>query len=112
APDSLAADDVRRQRFPRFAAENLDGNVALAQRVGELAGAHGVTAAQLALAWVLHRGDDVVPIPGTKRPDRMEENAGADGIELSAEEMAQLDAAVPRHAVRGQRHWDMAAVNG
>jgi aryl-alcohol dehydrogenase-like predicted oxidoreductase len=109
--ESIAADDVRRTRFPRFAAENLDANVQLAQRVAELAAARGVTPAQLALAWLLNRGDDVVPIPGTKRPSRVEENAGAAGIELSQEERDQLDAAVPRDAVRGQRHWDMAAVN-
>jgi aryl-alcohol dehydrogenase-like predicted oxidoreductase len=109
--ESLPADDVRRARFPRFAEENLGANVSLAQRVGELAAARGVTAAQLALAWVLHRGQDTVPIPGTKRVARVEENAAAAEIELSDEEMAQLNAAVPRDAVRGQRHWDMAAVN-
>jgi aryl-alcohol dehydrogenase-like predicted oxidoreductase len=109
--DSLSADDVRRKRFPRFAVENLDANVALAQRVGELAAARAVTPAQLALAWVLRRGDDFVPIPGTKRASRVEENAGAADIELSDEEMAKLDEAVPRDAVKGQRHWDMAAVN-
>jgi aryl-alcohol dehydrogenase-like predicted oxidoreductase len=79
--------------------------------VSELAAARGVTPAQLALAWVLHRGGDFVPIPGTKRAARVEENAGAADMELSDEEMAQLDAAVPRDAVKGQRHWDMAAVN-
>jgi aryl-alcohol dehydrogenase-like predicted oxidoreductase len=109
--ESLPSDDVRRARFPRFAEENLDANVALARRVVELAAARGVTAAQLALAWVLHRGEDTVPIPGTKRVARVEENAAAADIELSDEEMAQLDAAVPRGAVQGQRHWDMAAVN-
>jgi aryl-alcohol dehydrogenase-like predicted oxidoreductase len=108
---SLPADDVRLKRFPRFAEENLDANVALAQRVGELAAARGVTPAQLALAWVLRSGTHVVPIPGTKRVSRLEENAGAADIELTDEEMAQLDAAVPRGAVKGQRHWDMAAVN-
>ncbi len=108
---SLPADDVRRKRFPRFADENLDANVALARRVAELAAARGVTPAQLALAWVLRRGDHVVPIPGTKRVARVEENAAAADIELTDEEMAQLDAAVPRDAVKGQRHWDMAAVN-
>jgi aryl-alcohol dehydrogenase-like predicted oxidoreductase len=108
---SLPADDVRRKRFPRFAEENLDANVALAQRVSGLASARGVTSAQLALAWVLRRGDDLVPIPGTKRAARVEENAGAADVELSDEEMAQLDTAVPRDAVKGQRHWDMAAIN-
>ncbi len=109
-PESIAGDDVR-QRFPRFAAANIDVNVDLARRVGELAAARGVTAAQLALAWVLNPGREVVPIPGTKRAARVEENAAAAGIHLSAEEMAQLAAAVPREAVRGERHWDMTAVN-
>lgn len=70
-----------------------------------------MTPAQLALAWVLHRGDGVVPIPGTKRASRVEENAAAADIELNDQEVAQLDAAVPRDAVKGQRHWDMASVN-
>jgi aryl-alcohol dehydrogenase-like predicted oxidoreductase len=109
--ESLPADDVRRTRFPRFADENLDANVALAQRVVELATTRGVTPAQLALAWVLARGDHFVPIPGTKRVARVEENAAAADIELSDEEMVQLDEAVPRDAVKGQRHWDMASVN-
>ena len=108
---SLAADDTRRARFPRFAAENIDANVALAQRVAQLAAERGVTPAQLALAWLLARGDDVVPIPGTKRAERVEENAAAVGVALSAAEVARLDAAVPRGAVAGARHWDMAAVN-
>ena len=102
---------MRRARFPRFADANLDANVGLAQRVAALAEARGVTPAQLALAWVLRRGDDFVPIPGTKRVSRLEENAAAADIDLSDEEMAQLDVAVPRDAVKGQRHWDMAAVN-
>ncbi len=110
--ESLPGDDIRRQRFPRFADDNLDANVALAQRVAGLAAARGVTPAQLALAWILRRGDHLVPIPGTKRASRVEENAAAADIEVSDEEMAQLDAAVPRDAVKGQRHWDMAAVNG
>ncbi|MDQ6848175.1 MAG: aldo/keto reductase [Candidatus Dormibacteraeota bacterium] len=109
--DSLPADDVRLKRFPRFAEENLDANVALARHVSELAAARGVTSAQLALAWILNRADDFVPIPGTKRVARVEENAAAADIDLSDQEMAQLDAAVPRDAVKGQRHWDMAAVN-
>jgi aryl-alcohol dehydrogenase-like predicted oxidoreductase len=110
--DSLAPDDARRARFPRFAAENLDANIALVHRVAELAAKRGVTPAQLALAWLLRRGDNIVPIPGTKKPSRVEENAAAADIELTTEEMAHLDEAVPRDAVKGQRHWDMAAVNG
>jgi aryl-alcohol dehydrogenase-like predicted oxidoreductase len=109
--DSLPADDIRRRVFPRFAEENLDANVALVHRVAELAATRGVTAAQLALAWVLHHGEDIVPIPGTKRVARVEENAAAGDIELSTEEMEQLEAAVPAGAVQGQRHWNMAAVN-
>ena len=109
--DSLPAEDVRRKRFPRFAGENLDANLALGRHVSELAAARGVTPAQLALAWILNRGKDIVPIPGTKRVSRVEENAAAADIDLTDEEMAQLDAAVPRDAVKGQRHWDMAAVN-
>jgi aryl-alcohol dehydrogenase-like predicted oxidoreductase len=110
--ESLPGDDVRRARFPRFADENLDANVALARRVAELAAGRGVTPAQLALAWLLHRGDNVVPIPGTKKPSRVEENAAAADLELTTEEIAHLDEAVPRDAVKGQRHWDMAAVDG
>ncbi|MBJ7594258.1 MAG: aldo/keto reductase [Candidatus Dormibacteraeota bacterium] len=108
---SLPADDVRLKRFPRFAEENLGANVALAGHVSELAAARGATPAQLALAWILSRADDFVPIPGTKRVARVEENAAAADLDLSDEEMSQLDAAVPRDAVKGQRHWDMAAVN-
>ena len=108
---SIAADDVRRARFPRFAEDNLDANVELAQRVAKLAAERGVTPAQMALAWLLHRGEHIVPIPGTKKVARVEENAGAADIELSSDEMVQLEAAVPREAVKGQRHWDMAAVN-
>jgi aryl-alcohol dehydrogenase-like predicted oxidoreductase len=109
--DSLPADDIRRARFPRFAEENLDANIALAQRVGELAVARRVTPAQLALAWVLRRGDGFVPIPGTKRVSRVEENVAAADLDLTDDEMTQLAAAVPPAAVRGQRHWNMAAVN-
>ena len=89
--DSLPADDVRRARFPRFADGNLDANIALAQRVVALATARGVTPAQLALAWVLRRGAHFVPIPGTKRVSRVEENAAAADIELTDDEMEQLD---------------------
>jgi aryl-alcohol dehydrogenase-like predicted oxidoreductase len=109
--DSMAAEDTRRARFPRFAQANIDANVALAQRVAEVARERGHTPAQLALAWLLHRGDHIVPIPGTTKPSRVEENVAAADIELTADEIARLEAAVPRDAVRGQRHWDMAAVN-
>lgn len=111
APDDLATEDVRRTRFPRFREENLAGNLALAERVREIATSKGVTPAQLALAWVLHRGSDIVPIPGTKRRSRLEENAVAAEIHLDAGDMRRLEEAVPATEVRGVRHWDMAAID-
>ena len=110
--DDLAQNDARRQRFPRFGAENLEANVALARRVRQIAEEKGVTAAQLALAWVLHRGDDIVPIPGAKRRKHLEENAAAADIRLTDADMQRLEAAVPAGAVRGERHWDMASIDG
>jgi aryl-alcohol dehydrogenase-like predicted oxidoreductase len=107
----LADDDVRRSRFPRFGAGNLETNAALAHRVAELAAEKGATPAQLALAWLLHRGDDVVPIPGTKRRSRLEENAAAADIRLDASDLQRLEEAVPLGAVRGDRHWDMASID-
>ncbi|HZU76044.1 MAG TPA: aldo/keto reductase [Dehalococcoidia bacterium] len=109
--DDLPADDVRRQRFPRYSEENLDANVALAARVRDIADRKGCTAAQLALAWLLHQGDDIVPIPGTKRRGRLEENAAAADVDLSADDLREIGDAVPAAEVRGARHWDMAAVN-
>lgn len=103
--------DIRRTRFPRFGDENLDANIALARRVADLAAEKGVTAAQLALAWVLRRGDDIVPIPGTKRRARLEENAAATAIHLDDGDMERLEEAVPVAAVRGERHWDMASID-
>ena len=70
-----------------------------------------MTAAQLALAWLLQRGHDIVPIPGTKRPDRLEENAKAAGIVLDPADIALLEAAASPENVRGDRHWDMAAID-
>ncbi len=89
----LDASDTRRSG-PRFGAENIDANLVLARRVGALATGRGVTAAQLALAWVLAQGDDVVPIPGTRRRTYLEENLGALEVELTAEEVAQIGALV------------------
>ena len=107
----LADDDVRRSRFPRFDAGNLEANAALVRRVAELAAEKGATPAQLALAWLLHRGDDIVPIPGTKRRSRLEENAAAADIRLDASDVQRLEEAVPMGAVRGDRHWDMASID-
>jgi aryl-alcohol dehydrogenase-like predicted oxidoreductase len=109
--DTLAATDIRRSSFPRFAEGNLDANVAIAARVGDIAAEKGLTAAQLALAWLLHQGPDIVPIPGTKRRARLEENAGAAGVTLDADDIARLEAAVTPESVRGDRHWDMSAID-
>ncbi len=108
--EDLAADDFRRSN-PRFVGEALDANLALVARVRELAEAKGVTAAQLALAWVLAQGDDVVPIPGTRRVRYLEENVGAAGVDLTSDDVAALAAAVPADAVVGDRYPDMSGVN-
>ncbi|WP_067566838.1 aldo/keto reductase [Nocardia acidivorans] len=99
----MPADDMRR-RFPRFADGNLDSNLAIVAAIGELAKEKGVTAGQLALAWVLHQGDDVVPIPGTKRRTYLEQNVAAADIELSAEDLARIEAATPADAIAGERY--------
>ena len=101
--DALASDDWRRG-MPRFAPENLDANVALAASVAEIAAELGATSAQVALAWVLAQGDDVVPIPGTKRRRYLEENLGALDVVLDAAALARLDAAVPRGSAAGERY--------
>ncbi len=103
--DDLAEDDWRRHN-PRFQEDALQENVRLADEVKELADQRGVTPAQLALAWVLAKGQDIVPIPGTKRVSRLEENAGAVEVELSAEDVATLDEAVSPDAVTGGRYAD------
>jgi len=103
-PSELASTDSRAQRFPRFAGEAFDKNRALVERVKAIAARKGVTAGQLALAWVLAKGDDVVPIPGTKRRKYLEENAAAAAIKLAPEEVAELEAAVPQDEVVGGRY--------
>jgi aryl-alcohol dehydrogenase-like predicted oxidoreductase len=101
--EDFAADDFRRYS-PRFQEENFAKNLALVARVEEIANAKGCTAAQLALAWVLAQGDDVVPIPGTKRRQYLEENLGALSVRLSPEDLARLDAACPPGAAAGPRY--------
>jgi aryl-alcohol dehydrogenase-like predicted oxidoreductase len=110
--DDLDEDDWRRTN-PRFQGEAFAENLRLADRVAELAEGIGATPAQVALAWVLAKGDDLVPIPGTKSPTRLEENVGATDLHLSDSQVAELDAAVSRDAVRGSRYDDsgMAMVN-
>jgi aryl-alcohol dehydrogenase-like predicted oxidoreductase len=104
--------DVRRSAyFPRFQGEALRANLALVEQVQALATARGCTPGQLALAWVLGRGDDVVPIPGTRRVEYLEENVGALGVELPDDDVAALEAAVPRGAVTGARYGDMSTID-
>ena len=110
SPDELEPGDFRRHG-PRWTGDNLDANRALARKVAEIAQDKGVTPAQLALAWVLAQGDDVVPIPGTKRREYLEQNAGAVDVELTAEDLARIDAEVPRPAGDRYDETGMAAVN-
>ncbi|MEU6646210.1 aldo/keto reductase [Saccharomonospora sp. NPDC046836] len=102
-------DDFRQQRQPRFADGNLEHNLALVESLRAVAADKGVTAGQLALAWVLHRGEDVVPIPGTKRRKYLEENVAALDIELTAADLAAIESAVPADAVAGDRYPAQAA---
>jgi aryl-alcohol dehydrogenase-like predicted oxidoreductase len=108
--DDLDEDDFRR-RAPRFQGENLEKNLDLAAKVEELAEQKGVTPGQLALAWVLAQGDDIVPIPGTKRVKYLEENVVAAEVELTAEELRELDEAFPPGAAAGDRYANMSTVN-
>jgi aryl-alcohol dehydrogenase-like predicted oxidoreductase len=95
SPDDLDPDDFRRFS-PRFQGENFQRNLELVRAVQEIAAEKGCTASQLALAWVLAQGDDVVPIPGTKRQAYLQENVAALGVELSPEDLGRIDVAVPR----------------
>src|SRR5436190_1822121 len=97
SPDELEENDFRRHG-PRFTGDALDQNLRLVAKVEEIAAEKGITPGQLALAWVLAQGDDVVPIPGTKRRAYLEENLAAAGVELSAEDLARIDAEVPKAA--------------
>jgi aryl-alcohol dehydrogenase-like predicted oxidoreductase len=109
-PEDLDEGDFRR-RGPRFTGENLEQNLKLAEKVAEIAGEKGITPAQLALAWVLAQGDDLVPIPGTKRREYLEQNAAAAEVELSEEDLRRIDAELP--PVAGERYDEagMASVN-
>ena len=110
SPDELDSDDFRRHG-PRFTGENLEANLELAAKVEQLADQKGVTPAQLALAWVLAQGDDIVPIPGTKRRSYLEQNAGALEVELTDDDLERIDAEIP--AAQGDRYdaQGMTAVN-
>jgi aryl-alcohol dehydrogenase-like predicted oxidoreductase len=109
--DELAENDFRRHN-PRFAGDSLGRNLDVAAALGEIAAELGVTQGQLALAWVLARGDGVVPIPGTRRTAYLEQNVGAADVALDDDVLARIDALVPRDAFVGDRYPDMRPVAG
>lgn len=108
--DDLAPDDWRR-RSPRFQGDNFGQNLRLVERVKEIAAEKGVSASQLAIAWLLAQGEDIVPIPGTKRRRYLEENTAAVEIVLSSEELNRIDQVAPKGAAAGDRYPDMSTVN-
>jgi aryl-alcohol dehydrogenase-like predicted oxidoreductase len=110
SPDDLDPDDFRRQN-PRFQGDNFAKNLELVDRVREIAEEKGVTPAQLALAWVLHQGDDVVPIPGTKRVPYLEENVAAVDVALTDDDLARIDAVAPHGTTAGDRYADMSTIH-
>jgi aryl-alcohol dehydrogenase-like predicted oxidoreductase len=110
SPDDIPEGDFRRNH-PRFQGENFGRNLDLVERVQELAAEKAVTPGQLALAWVLAQGDDVVPIPGTTRVGHLEENAAALEVELTPDDLAELEAVFPAGAAAGDRYADMSTVN-
>jgi aryl-alcohol dehydrogenase-like predicted oxidoreductase len=110
SPEDLDEDDFRRSG-PRFTGENLKANLELAAKVEEIATAKGITSAQLAIAWVLAQGKDLVPIPGTKRRSYLEQNAGAVDVELTDEDLARIDAELPEAAGERYEEVGMASVN-
>jgi aryl-alcohol dehydrogenase-like predicted oxidoreductase len=107
-PKKLEPGDYRAERYPRSSAENFDKNRKLVDRVGSIAERRGVTPAQLALAWLLAQGHDIVPIPGTKRRKYLEENAAAAEIHLTRAEVEELEAAIPQGEVAGERYPEAA----
>lgn len=110
--DDLAQDDYRRIS-PRFQGENFDRNLELVKRIEELSAEKGCTPSQLALAWVLAQGEEIVPIPGTKRREYLEENAAAVELRISPEELKRIDEAAPKGAASGERYpeFQMESVN-
>jgi aryl-alcohol dehydrogenase-like predicted oxidoreductase len=110
SPDDFDEDDFRRHH-PRFQGENFERNLDLVERVQEIAREKGVTPAQLALAWVLSRGDEVVPIPGTKRRTYLEENIRAVTVELTEDDLARIEEAFPPGATAGDRYADMSPID-
>ena len=108
--EDLPEDDYRRNS-PRFQGENFEKNLELVERVREVAEEKGVEPSQLALAWLLYQGEDIVPIPGTKRRKYLEENAAAAAIELTDEDLGRIDEAAPKGVAAGDRYPDMSSVN-
>ncbi len=108
--EDLPQNDYRRHH-PRFTGENFAKNLALVQQIEKMATAKNVKAAQFALAWVLHQGSDIVPIPGTKKVDKLRENIAALDIKLSKADLQQIEAVFPMGAAAGARYADMSTVN-
>jgi aryl-alcohol dehydrogenase-like predicted oxidoreductase len=108
--DDLPKDDWRRN-MPRFQGENFQKNLELVKAVEHIAEDRGVKSSQIALAWLLHQGDDIVPIPGTKQRRYLEENAAAASLRLSPEDLGRIDMAFPVGATIGNRYADMSTVN-
>jgi aryl-alcohol dehydrogenase-like predicted oxidoreductase len=106
-PEDLPEGD-RRRDFPRFQGENFGQNLRLVENVKEIATGKNCTPAQLALAWVLAQGRDIVPIPGTKRREYLEQNVGALDVELTADDLARIDAVARPEAVAGTRYPEAA----
>ena len=107
----LAADDTRR-RHPRFSPENFEKNLVLVEHVKKVAASHGVSPAQVALAWLVAQGDDIVPIPGTRSTERLLENVAALKLSLSPEDFSTLNEVFTRNVTAGDRYPDMSTVNG
>ncbi|MBV9098949.1 MAG: aldo/keto reductase, partial [Frankiaceae bacterium] len=110
SPDDLEEGDFRRHN-PRFQGENFKRNLDLVDKVREIAAEKECTPGQLALAWLLARGDDVVPIPGTKRVRYLEENFGALDVKLTEDDLRRIDAVAPVGAAAGDRYPDMSTVH-
>ncbi len=111
-PEDISDERDFRARHPRFQGENFRHNRAIVDQLEAIAAEKGVTTAQLALAWVLHQGADVVPIPGTKRREYLEQNVAAQEVRLGRDELARLAEAAPRGATAGDRYANMSTVNG
>jgi aryl-alcohol dehydrogenase-like predicted oxidoreductase len=109
--EDLPEGDSRRSRFPRFQEENFQRNLDLVERVRQIAEEKGITPGQLALAWVLAQGEDIVPIPGTKRRSYLEENAAAADVRLTQEDLERIDEVAPVGAGAGDRYADMSTVH-